>query len=177
MNSSIFELIYLDLVRFHPNKVTIIRLLKRGFSPRYIPVLIYRLAYFFYECHIPLIPRLLSFCNFFIFGIEIALACKIEGGLYLPHTQGTVIGAYTIGKNATIFQGVTIGANEVDLDYDELKRPTIGDDVTVGAGAKIVGHLYVGDFTKIAPNSLVVTSTPPFSTMGGIPAKALFVNL
>lgn len=176
MISRFLGLIYHDLARFQSGKITIIGLLKRGFSPRYMPVLIYRLSYFFYECHIPIIPKLLSFCNFVIFGIEIAHACKIDGGLYLPHTQGTVIGAFTIGKNATIFQGVTIGASEVDLDYNELKRPTLGNNVTVGAGAKIVGYLHVGDFTKIAPNSVVVTSTAPYSTMGGIPAKALFVN-
>ncbi|WP_316894038.1 serine O-acetyltransferase [Ralstonia mannitolilytica] len=111
--------------------------------------------------------------NFVVFGIEIAARCEIGPGLYLPHTQGTVIGAWSIGKNAVIYQGVTIGAKELDFAYSEVSRPKLGDNVTIGAGAKVLGGVQLGPGARIGANAVVITSVPEGALAVGIPAKVL----
>ncbi|NWC95266.1 MULTISPECIES: serine O-acetyltransferase [unclassified Pseudomonas] len=142
-------------------------------SPRFAPVLLYRLAH---RCHRgPLSPlaRLFSLLNFLLFGIEIAVACKIGPGLFFPHTHGTVIGAFTIGKNAVIYQGVTVGAKDLDFTYDADHRPSIGDNVILGAGAKVLGGIELGSGVTVAANAVLLSSVPDNVVVGGIPAKIL----
>jgi serine O-acetyltransferase len=143
------------------------------FSPRFLPVLICRLAYFFYCSKLVFFAKCLSLLNFFFFGIEIAIRCPIGEGLLLPHTQGTVIGAYSIGSNATIFQGVTLGAKEVDFSYQKSSRPTVQDSVIIGAGAKILGGVTLGSGSRIGANAVVLQSIPPRVLAAGIPARVL----
>ena len=83
----------------------------------------------------------------------------------LPHTVGTVVGARKIGVNVTIFQGVTLGAKYVDLTFNESTRPTIEDDVSIGAGAKVIGGVVIGARTKIGPNTVVFESLAPDSVV------------
>ena len=142
-------------------------------SPRFIPVLLCRLAHFFYLHKLGPIAKIFSLLNFFLFGIEIAVRCPIGPGLFFPHTQGTVIGAWSIGSNATIFQGVTLGAREIDFSYSEQSRPVIGRDVTVGSGAKILGGLEIGDNARVGANSVVLKSIPPNSLAVGAPARVV----
>lgn len=97
-------------------------------------------------------------------------------GLYLPHTQGTVIGAFSIGENATIFQGVTLGSKQLDFEYLEINRPQIGDDVVIGSGAKILGGIKVGSGVVVAANSLVLESLPDHAVALGVPTKIVKYN-
>ena len=142
------------------------------FSPRFIPVLLCRLSYWFYCYNLIHIAKFFSFLNFFIFGIEIAVSCPIGRGLFLPHTHGTVIGACSIGENATIFQGVTIGARELDFSFTESSRPTLGDFVTIGSGAKVLGGVHLGFGCRIGANAVVLSDIESGMVAVGIPAKS-----
>jgi serine O-acetyltransferase len=88
----------------------------------------------------------------------------------LPHTSGTVIGAASIGTNATIFQGVTLGAKFADMSYTQTTRPVLENDVVIGAGAKVLGGVNIGDGARVAANSLVLVSVPAGATAMGVPA-------
>ena len=117
----------------------------RAFSPRFLPVILCRLAHKLYCRHHTILARFVSGMNFHYFGVEIAMRCEIGPGLCFPHTFGIVIGARRIGRNATIYHEVTLGAKEMDMLYDPVKRPLVGNNVTIGAGAKILGGIEIGD--------------------------------
>lgn len=150
-----------------------IRLWLGIFSPRFMPVLLYRLAHACFRLRLGPFAKLLSLINFFAFGIEIAVRCPIGPGLFFPHTQGTVIGAWSIGSNATIFQGVTLGAKEVDFTYTTFSRPSIGNNVTIGAGAKVLGGIQIHDSVRIGANSVVLSDVPEGSLAVGAPARTV----
>jgi serine O-acetyltransferase len=143
------------------------------FSPRFIPVLLCRLAYKAHTLGFGVLARIFSLLNFLLFGIEIATTCKMGPGLFFPHTQGTVIGAVSIGKNAIIYQGVTLGAKDMDFTYDAAHRPIVGDNVYLGAGAKVLGGLIIGHNVAVAANAVLLESTPDDVVVGGIPAKII----
>lgn len=155
------------------NDLSGLRLWLGVLSPRFVPVLLCRLAHRLYRWNLGLVAKAVSLLNFFLFGIEIAVRCPIGKGLFLPHTQGTVIGAHAIGENATIFQGVTLGAREVDFSYQEASRPTVGDNVTIGSGAKVLGGLTLGSGSRIGANAVVLESVPANSLAVGIPARVV----
>ena len=119
------------------------------------------------------LAKLISLLNFFAFGIEIAVRCPIGPGLFLPHSHGTVIGAWRIGSNATIFQGVTLGAREVDFTYTKDSRPTLGDDIIVGAGAKVLGGVALGDRVRVGANAVVLKDIPADTLAVGVPARLI----
>ncbi len=141
------------------------------FSPRFIPVFIYRLSSALYDRNFSFLSKSLSLFNFIFFGLEIYVGCKIGPGLVLPHTQGTVIGAYSIGNNATIFNGVTLGAVMFETLISEKTRPIVGNDVTIGAGAKVLGGVSIGDRVKVGANAVVITSIPSGFTAVGVPSR------
>ncbi len=143
------------------------------FSPRFMPVLLCRLAHASHRSGMGVLAKCFALLNFFLFGIEIAARCPIGRGLFLPHTQGTVIGAWAIGENATIFQGVTLGARELDFTYSEAARPVLGSDVTIGAGAKVLGNVMIGNGSCVGANAVVVDTLPPGVLAVGVPAKAV----
>lgn len=155
------------------NDVSGLRLWLGVLSPRFIPVLLCRLAHSLYLMRLGPVAKIVSLLNFFLFGIEIAVRCPIGKGLFLPHTQGTVIGAWSIGENATIFQGVTLGAKELDFSYQESSRPTVGDGVTIGSGAKVIGGLFLGSNSRVGANAVVLNDVAPGLIVVGIPAKAV----
>lgn len=144
-------------------------------SPRFLPVFLCRIAHFLHCKRLGPLAKLVSLLNFFFFGIEIAVRCPIGKGLFLPHTQGTVIGAWRIGENATIFQGVTLGAREVDFTYQESSRPNLGDGVTIGSGAKVLGGVSIGNGSRIGANSVVLSSLPDNVLAVGAPARVVKV--
>lgn len=141
------------------------------FSPRFLPVLLVRLArYCYLNGWLRVLSPVLTWLNVFLFGIEVTAKCEVGPGLMLPHTCGTVIGASSIGANATIFQGVTLGATFADLGYHPEARPTVGDGVLIGAGAKVLGGISIGDRAVIGANSLVLESMEAGAFAIGVPA-------
>ena len=147
------------------------RMLTNLFSPRFAPVLLCRLAYWLH-CHRLSAPaKLLSLINCTLFGIEIAMRCRIGKGLVLPHTHGTVIGASSIGEDAVIFQGVTLGAKELDIVFRNDCRPLVGDGVSIGAGAKVLGGVRIGNRVRIGANAVVLKSLPDGVLAAGVPAR------
>ena len=162
----------------NPNRpATMGSLIKRIFNPRFMPVVLCRLSQTCYRTRLKPLSKILSLSNFVLFGIEIALRCEIDEGLYLPHTQGTVIGAQRIGKNAVIYHNVTFGAKEIDIGYHEDQRPIIGDNVIIGSGAKVLGGITVGNNVIIGANAVVIESIPSNVMVGGVPAKIIRDNL
>jgi serine O-acetyltransferase len=106
-----------------------------------------------------------------LFGLEVALRCEIGPGIFFPHPSGTVIGASSIGRNVTIFQGATLGARELDMGFDANLRPRIGDNVVIGSGAKILGGVHVGDSAVVGANAVVLETVESGATVVGIPAQ------
>ena len=145
-------------------------------SPRFIPILLCRLAHWFYLLRLSPLAKLASLVNFFLFGIEIAIRCPIGPGIFFPHTQGTVIGALSIGDNVTIFQGTTLGAKEIDFSYSQDGRPVVGNNVTIGSGAKILGGIFLGDCSRVGANAVVLYDVPEGVLVVGVPAKAVDVD-
>ena len=104
-------------------------------------------------------------------GIEIHPAAKIGKGFFIDHGMGVVIGETAeIGDNCTIYQGVTLGGTGKDIGK---RHPTLGDNVMIGAGAKVLGPVYIGSNSKIAANAVVLHPVPENSTAVGIPAKVV----
>lgn len=110
----------------------------------------------------------------FITGIEIHPAAKIGQKLFIDHGSGVVIGETAeIGDNCTIYQGATLGGTGKDTGK---RHPTLGNNVMVGAGAKVLGPIKVGDNAKIAANAVVLKEIPPNSTAVGIPARVVKIG-
>jgi serine O-acetyltransferase len=124
-------------------------------SPRILPVFLYRLSHYSHN-KLPIFSKIFSFINFLIFGIEINPRCKIGPGLIIAHTSGSVIGARSIGARCTIFQNVTLGAKYLDINTTDSSRPSIGDDVILGAGAKVLGGVSIGNGCLVGPNVVVL---------------------
>ena len=168
----------LDIERFHYlnghlEPVSNLELLIYCFHPRIVPVVVLRLSEFFYIYHLGILARLCTLLNVVFFGIEVSPRVKIGGGLFLPHTVGTVIGADVIGENVTIMQGATLGAKEIDIHFTALSRPVIGDHVLIGAGAKIIGRVTVGDHVRIGANAVVLVDVPAHALAVGVPARVV----
>jgi serine O-acetyltransferase len=147
------------------------RILRRLLHPRFLPVALYRVSRGALLAGVPSLAHLLSYLNLILFGIEISPKCSIGPGIFFPHTSGTVIGASKIGKNVTIFQGVTLGARNIDMNFDPALRPELGDDVVIGAGAKVLGGISLGDNVRVGANSVLLRSVPANATVAGIPAR------
>jgi len=132
-------------------------------------ILLHRIAHFFWIIGMPFVPRYLSEVNRATTGIEIHPGAKIGRDFFIDHGGGVVIGETAeIGNNVTIYQGVVLGGTTTD----PVKRhPTLGDNIVVGSGAKILGPIKIGDNVKIGANSVVVRDVPPNSVVVGVPGK------
>ncbi|MBO5683296.1 MAG: serine O-acetyltransferase [Clostridia bacterium] len=129
----------------------------------------YRVAHKLYEKEHYFAARAISQVARHLTGIEIHPGAKIGKGLVIDHGMGVVIGETTIiGDNCTIYQGVTLGGTGKDVGK---RHPTLGNDVMVGAGAKILGPFKIGDNSKIAANAVVLNEIPENCTAVGMPAK------
>ena len=134
----------------------------------------HRKAHWFYTHNMPLIARAISQASRRRTGIEIHPGAKIGKRLFIDHGCGVVIGETAeIGDDCTIYQGATLGGTGKDTGK---RHPTLGNNVMVGAGAKVLGPFTVGDNAKIAANAVVLHAVPANSTAVGIPAKVVSVN-
>lgn len=131
----------------------------------------YRIAHRLHQNEHYFAARAISQVARFVTGIEIHPGATIGKGLVIDHGMGVVIGETAeIGDNCTIYQGVTLGGTGKDVGK---RHPTLGNNVLVGAGAKVLGPFTIGDNTKIAANAVVLTEIPEQCTAVGIPAKVV----
>jgi serine O-acetyltransferase len=130
-------------------------------------LLAHRAAHALMEAGVPLVPRIIAYLTRAITGIEIHPAAQIGNEFFIDHGSGVVIGeTASIGNCVTLYQGVTLGGT----GFQRGKRhPTLGDNVTVGSGAKLLGPIAVGDGAKIGANTVVVEDVPPSATVVGNP--------
>ncbi len=131
----------------------------------------YRIANSIYKKGFKRFARFIMAINQFITNIDIHPGAKIGENVFIDHGIGVVIGETTIiGDNVTIYQGVTLGG--VSLNPGK-RHPTVEENVTIGAGAKILGNITIGKESRIGANSVVVKDVPPYSTVVGIPGKVI----
>lgn len=131
----------------------------------------YRVAHWFYKKKLFTIARVISQISRSRTGIEIHPGATIGKGLFIDHGMGVVIGETAeIGDNCLIYQGVTLGGTGKDKGK---RHPTLGNNVMVGSGAKVLGPFKVGDNVKIAANAVVLAEIPPNCTAVGVPARII----
>jgi serine O-acetyltransferase len=137
-------------------------------------LLAHRVAHALREAGLPLVPGAIAYLSRAVTGVEIHPAARIGSEFFIDHGSGVVIGETTeIGARVTLYQGVTLGGT----GFQRGKRhPTLGDNVTVGSGAKLLGPIAVGDGAKIGANTVVVEDVPPSSTVVGNPGHPVKVE-
>ena len=137
-------------------------------------LLAHRVAHALYEAEVPLVPRALAFTSRAVTGVEIHPAATIGKDFFIDHGAGVVIGETAeIGDRVTLYQGVTLGGT----GFARGKRhPTVGDDVTIGSGAKLLGPVEVGHGAKVGANTVVISDVPARSTVVGNPGHPVRVE-
>lgn len=132
----------------------------------------YRIANFLYKIKIPYLPRMMSGLGLFLTSIDIHPAATIGRRVFIDHGIGVVIGETAVVEDdVLIYQQVTLGG--VSLDKDTKRHPTIKSGTVIGAGAKILGNITIGEKARIGANSVVVRDVPDNSTAVGIPARVI----
>lgn len=132
-------------------------------------LIFHKFAHLLYKIKIPVLPRMISHINRWLTGIEIHPGAKFGKRVFIDHGKGVVIGETSeIGDDVVIYQGVTLGGTSTK----KVKRhPTLGNNIVVGCGAKILGNVKIGDNCQVGANSVVIKDVPPNSTVVGIPAR------
>jgi serine O-acetyltransferase len=134
----------------------------------------HRLAHTLWNWRWPFFPRFVSQIGRFCTGIEIHPGAEIGEGFFIDHGMGVVIGETSeIGDNVALYQGVTLGGTSL---LKKKRHPTLGNDVVVGAGSKLIGAITIGKGAKIGAGSVVVTSVPPHTTVVGVPGRVVEVR-
>ena len=137
-------------------------------------IVMHRMAHWLHRMGMPFFARSLSQFAKFLTGVEIHPAAKIGGSFVIDHGMGVVVGETSeIGEHVLLFQGVTLGGTGKERGK---RHPTLGNYVVVGAGAKILGGITVGDCVKIGANAVVLRSVPPHSTVVGVPGRVVRVH-
>ena len=149
------------------------RRLRHALSPRFAPVVLVRLAQCLHATGWQRLAKVPALANFILFGIEVPPRLPIGLGLVLMHTQGTVLGAATIGTNVTLYHQITLGARDLDFAYTMSLRPIVEDGVIIGAGAKVLGGLTLGQGCIVGANAVVLADVPARHIAVGIPARNL----
>lgn len=142
--------------------------------PGFHALVFYRAAHWFYQHNRFFCARMVSQWGRHFTGIEIHPGASIGAGLFIDHGAGVVIGETAeIGNNVTLYHGVTLGGT----GKDEGKRhPTIGDNVLIGTGAKVLGPILIGENSRVGANSVVLSCVPAGATVIGIPASVVRIN-
>ena len=139
--------------------------------PGFHAVLLHRLAHRLHNANVPLLPRLISQISRFLTGIEIHPGAKIGRRFFIDHGMGVVIGETAeIGDDVLLYQGVTLGGTG---NEQGKRHPTLGNNVVVGTGAKVLGSIRIGNNVKIGAGSVVVRPVPDYSTVVGIPGRVV----
>ncbi|MDF2388684.1 serine O-acetyltransferase [Nostoc ellipsosporum NOK] len=132
----------------------------------------HRLAHWLYHIGLPFIPRLISHTARFLTGIEIHPGATIGHGVFIDHGMGVVIGETAIiGDYALIYQGVTLGGTGKE---GGKRHPTLGENVVVGAGAKVLGNIQIGNNVRIGAGSVVLRDVPSSCTVVGVPGRIIY---
>jgi len=135
-------------------------------------LLFHRVAHWLHQIGIPFIPRLISHLGRFFTGIEIHPGAAIGRGVFIDHGMGVVIGETAIvGDYSLIYQGVTLGGTGKESGK---RHPTLGENVVVGAGAKVLGNLQIGNNVRIGAGSVVLRDVPSDCTVVGVPGRILY---
>jgi len=134
----------------------------------------HRLAHILWNWRVPFFPRLISHISRFFTGIEIHPGAKIGDGFFIDHGMGVVIGETSeIKNNVALYQGVTLGGTSL---LKKKRHPTLGNNVVVGAGAKLIGAITIGDNVKVGAGSVVITSVPANATVVGVPGRVVEIR-
>ncbi len=137
--------------------------------PGFQALVAYRIAHKLKQWGVPFIPRYISYLTRIITGIEIHPSAKIGERLFIDHGEGVVIGETAeIGNDVIIYQQVTLGGTGKEQGK---RHPTIGNNVIIGAGAKILGNIKIADNVRIGAGSVVVDDVPEYCTVVGVPGK------
>ncbi|MBM3255053.1 MAG: serine O-acetyltransferase [Candidatus Omnitrophica bacterium] len=129
----------------------------------------YRVTHLFYKIHLYFLARMLSQLARFMTGIEIHPGARIGKRFFIDHGMGVVIGETAIvGDDVLIYQGVTLGGAGIEKGK---RHPTIGNNVVIGTGAKVLGNIIVGDNSYVGANAVVIKDVPPNATVVGVPAR------
>ena len=134
----------------------------------------YRVAHFFHKIKLRLLARIVSQLGRFFTGVEIHPAAKIEPGVFIDHGMGVVIGETAeVRKGTVIYQGATLGGTGKECGK---RHPTIMENVTISAGAKVLGNITVGEGAKIGASAVVLKDVPPYATVVGIPGRVVRIR-
>ena len=137
-------------------------------------VWIYRVSHIFYKLKLFLVARMINYIGRILTGVDIHPGATIGKRLFIDHAQGVVIGETAIiGNNVVMFHGTTLGGTGKDKGK---RHPTIGNNVIIGCGAKVLGNITIGDNVKIGANAVVLKDIPANATAVGIPAKIVKIN-
>jgi serine O-acetyltransferase len=135
-------------------------------------LMFHRVAHWLYRVGVPFVPRLMSQISRFITGIEIHPGATIGQGVFIDHGMGVVIGETAIvGNYALIYQGVTLGGTGKECGK---RHPTLGENVIVGAGAKVLGNIQLGNNVRIGAGSVVLRDVPSDCTVVGVPGRIVY---
>ena len=152
----------------NPDTLTLLTLFKLWF--RYLPLramLWFRFGSWCKAKHIPFLPGHIQRHIYHRYGLEISPGADIAGGLYIAHPIGTVISVQKMGPNCSLIAAITIGMR------NEWQFPIIGEGVFIGAGARVLGAIHLGDGCQIGANAVVLKDIPAGATAVGVPARVL----
>lgn len=137
-------------------------------------LLAHRVAHALDEVGVPVVPRAIANVTRTVTGIEIHPAARVGRGLFIDHGMGVVIGETAeVGEDVTLYQGVTLGGTGFATGK---RHPTVGSNVTIGSGAKLLGPITVGHGAKIGANTVVIHDVPPNSTVVGNPGHPVRID-
>ena len=137
-------------------------------------IILYRISHWLWNHRLHFIARLISQIAKWLTGVETQPAATIGSRLVIDHGTGIVIGATTeIGDDCLIYQGVTLGGTGI---VQGKRHPTLGNNVMVGCGAKVLGAIKIGDNSRVAANSVVLREVPENSTVVGVPGRVVRIN-